>query len=391
MSFFKVNKNMKIAFLDLEGKGDIGGGQRGLIDILKYINRDLFEPIIFCPGNSDIFNKLINKNEKVFPFLPTRSKFLSRNQLPYISIISLIKLILILRKQKISLIVGNSFYSSKYGSLAALFLKLPSIMMIRCIYDNPFLGFFVAKRIIKNSTFVISNSFKAANIFKLIVKNNKHILTIQNGMDLKSLNVNTLNRDYIINKYNLANNIKIVGMVAMFNQQKGHALFVEAAELVVKKIKNIKFVLVGSDFNDELVFNDIQNLVKQKGLQHYFIFTGFVNNVRNYIASFDVSVLLSQENEGLPRAIMESMSLGKPVIGTNVGGISELIKDGVNGYLVKTKSINKLVNKLLYLLQHNLIAAEMGKSGRCIIESDFSLLDRIKDFEDIYKRAVNTK
>ncbi|MFH1423741.1 MAG: glycosyltransferase, partial [Candidatus Nealsonbacteria bacterium] len=83
-------------------------------------------------------------------------------------------------------------------------------------------------------------------------------------------------------------------------------------------------------------------------------------------------LVLPSITEGLPRVILEAMALQKPVIASNVGGIPDLVKDGVNGFLFEAGNVEQLAQKLRTLLSNKEMAIEMGKRGRELIQSQFS-------------------
>lgn len=91
-------------------------------------------------------------------------------------------------------------------------------------------------------------------------------------------------------------------------------------------------------------------------------------------------LILPSLSEGLPRVLMEAMALGKPVIGSNVGGIPDLIKDNYNGFLTEPKNSNDLYGKMKILLRDKNLAIQMGRRGREAIEQNFSNEKYIDDY-----------
>jgi glycosyltransferase involved in cell wall biosynthesis len=81
------------------------------------------------------------------------------------------------------------------------------------------------------------------------------------------------------------------------------------------------------------------------------------------------------------------MALRKPVVASNVGGIPEVVKDGVTGYLVPPKDPEALAEKILLLLHHPQIAADLGKSGQKRVQRAFSLEQMIQEYQSLYERG----
>ena len=93
-------------------------------------------------------------------------------------------------------------------------------------------------------------------------------------------------------------------------------------------------------------------------------------------------LILPSLSEGLGRVLIEAMALGKPVIGSNVGGIPDLIKDGQNGFLFEVGNTEELAEKLKTLLNNKILVVEMGKRGREFVQDKFSNEKYIRNYLD---------
>ncbi len=112
-------------------------------------------------------------------------------------------------------------------------------------------------------------------------------------------------------------------------------------------------------------------LVTELGLDDKFRFLGFCKDVKPYAADFDVAVVPSVYEDPLPRAVIEGMALGKPVIAFDVGGVSEMLRGGSTGTLVKVGDVDALAREMLRYLRDPALRAEQGKAGRARVEQDF--------------------
>ncbi|MCI0417313.1 glycosyltransferase family 4 protein, partial [bacterium] len=102
---------------------------------------------------------------------------------------------------------------------------------------------------------------------------------------------------------------------------KGHHLIIKAAPLILQEFPDAVFVFVGADFTN----GELQRHANETGFSDHFRFAGFRFDAVRFMSAIDVLVQPSL-SEGLPRAILEAMSLSKPVIGSGVGGIPEIIQ-----------------------------------------------------------------
>jgi glycosyltransferase involved in cell wall biosynthesis len=98
-------------------------------------------------------------------------------------------------------------------------------------------------------------------------------------------------------------------------------------------------------------------------------------------------LVLPSLSEGLGRVLIEAMACGRPVIGTRVGGISDLIQDGVNGYLVPPDEVAPLADRIAYLLAHPDEAAGMGARGRAFVAETFSTEKYVAGYWQVFEAA----
>jgi len=148
--------------------------------------------------------------------------------------------------------------------------------------------------------------------------------------------------------------------VGHLQKVKGLDYLIEAFDKIKDDFPEFKLVLIGQG-TETLKAGDNVELKGRLSLEQ----------TRNIMKNCYCLVLPSL-SEGLPRVIMEAMVLGKPVIGSNVGGIPDLIKDGQSGFLFKAGDSNELAEKLRILLKSRDLATEMGQRGRELIQNRFS-------------------
>jgi len=108
--------------------------------------------------------------------------------------------------------------------------------------------------------------------------------------------------------------------------------------------------------------------------------------LRDYMRRCRLLVLPSL-SEGLGRVLIEAMACGRPVIGTRVGGIPDLIQDGVNGFLVPPDKVAPLADRIVCLLAHPYEAAEMGARGRVFVAETFSTEKYVAGYRQVFEAA----
>ena len=156
-------------------------------------------------------------------------------------------------------------------------------------------------------------------------------------------------------------------MSARFQREKDHETLVKALIPLKNEPFYLRFLGDGAE-----TLGRIQHLVRTNGLTKKVAFVGFTTNVLNYLQQADICILTSH-TEGLPLSILEAMSLGLPIVASNVGGISKQVENGYNGYLVERNDVEDLTKKIKLLMNNPTLRRQMGVNSRTFYEKEFKL------------------
>jgi len=174
----------------------------------------------------------------------------------------------------------------------------------------------------------------------------------------------------------------VVGTIAFLRDYKGVDYFVEAAQLLLSKIPNIKFWIIGSGPEQNQIMNKIENL----GLTDRFVMTGFKEEVPKFLAHMDVFVLSSVAAEGIPQALTQAMAMERAVVATKVGGIPEVVQHGSTGLLTNPMDSQGLAENVYALLKDKEYRQRLGRGARQIVECSYSSENMFKQIEALYGR-----
>jgi len=177
---------------------------------------------------------------------------------------------------------------------------------------------------------------------------------------------------------------RIIGMVSNLYPVKRPRDLIRALAFIHESDRRVHLVFVGGGPAE---IDPLRLFVRDLGLQGKVHFLGRRRDVGSIIKHFDVCVLCS-ESEGLPNAVIEYMACEKPVVCTNAGGNSELVKDGINGLLVAPGDIGSLSKRILELLSDDALRAALGKKGRELFLSSFTDKKMVLDYMDFYDRVL---
>lgn len=227
----------------------------------------------------------------------------------------------------------------------------------------------------------ISDSFKEMLVergFK-----SEQIFVAYNGIDLDAIpEINP--KDDFLNRYNIdARDKTIVGIIARLDLVKDHETFLKAAEAILKERNDIIFLIAG-DGNDE---SRLKSLVLDLGIKDNVHFLGYVTDSNSFFNAININILTSI-SESFPYVILEGARMKKPVITTDVGGISKLIKDGYNSYLINVGDYESLKNRIIHLAENKNIINEMGMNLYNDVKANFSYESMAKTHLEIYSKLI---
>lgn len=171
----------------------------------------------------------------------------------------------------------------------------------------------------------------------------------------------------------------IIGCVARFDRVKQLKLFVELCEIMIDKgMSDFKIILVGKGDT----WGSVKELIKTKKLDRFFEHPGYVDDLKNWYSQFDIFILPSK-SEDLSVSLIEASSYGIPSMAFNVGGNSEIIDDGITGYLVEPYNIKEMASKLCYLYENQDVLENMGFKAKQRSENEFSEEKRLLNLESL--------
>ena len=208
------------------------------------------------------------------------------------------------------------------------------------------------------------------------------ITVIANGIDLQRFAAATPHSD-MRQDLGLAARTPVVLLVSRLVRRKGVEHFLDAAARLVPHMPHVRFVIVGEQGPDTNYRAALERYAARVGVTRHVIFTGLRRDVPALMAQATVSVL-SSLSEGLSNVLLESMAMGAPVVATRVGGVPEVIEDGVTGLLVPPGHPVALAAAIRRLLEAPDLSARLGAAGQQLVTSRFSLERMISATEQQY-------
>lgn len=210
----------------------------------------------------------------------------------------------------------------------------------------------------------------------------KRFEMIYNGVDLSRVNSDPRRAAEFRRRYAIPTERAIVTQVSWIIPEKGITDFLETARLVAEQNRNVQFVLVGDGAYREQYMKDAVTM----GISDRVTWTGMVKDPfgEGVFAAADVVCQFSRWEEVFGWMIGEAMAHGKPVVATRVGGIPELIADGLTGHLVERGDTTAMSEKLLELLEDPMLRVRMGEAGRETVSAKFDLRKNVAQLISSY-------
>ena len=205
---------------------------------------------------------------------------------------------------------------------------------------------------------------------------------IYNGVDLSRVKADPQLATNFRRRYSIPEVRTIVTQVSWMIPEKGIADFLAAARLVLTRNRDVQFVLVGEGANREQYMKDAVAM----GLADHITWTGMVDDPfgEGVFHAADVVCQFSRWEEVFGWMIAEAMAHGKPVVATRVGGIPELVNDGVSGHLVDRGDTTAMSDRILQLLNNPESRTRMGEAGRETVSRKFDLRSNVAQLIDSY-------
>ncbi len=299
-------------------------------------------------------------------------------------------LVKLIKAEGIDLIHSHLFDINVYSSIAAKITGVPHLCTehgdVHHHSKSSRKNFFKARILARCSDKIIFVSRFTKRAFSMLCKvPEQKSAVIYNG-----INTDNFNREADIEEKKAALGIgrrdPVVGSVGSLYPVKGQTYIIKAARLVLQTIPGVTFLIIGGGELEDKLKEESRRL----DIEDRIRFTGFREDVHELLKTMDVFVLPSL-SEGMPLSLIEAMASGLPAVASDVGGIGEVIDDGISGFVIPPADPAAFAAKILYLLQNPSSACEMGRRAREKVNERFNLRTMVENYERIYLELLAGK
>ena len=334
--------------------------------------------VYVASSSGDCLGRFIQEGINYIP-IPIKTK----SEIDLKILFSLFKLLKYIKEKNIEIIHANTRVTQVLGCLIQKYSGRPHISTCHGFFKPKFFRRLFpcwGKRVIAISQQVsdhLRDDFKVGQ---------GKIRIIHNGIDLNKFSAwDSKLKSAAKEKFGLQG-AKVIGIIARLSDVKGHIYLIEAMQKVLEKIPDARLLIIGEGKEER----KLKDLAKHLGIANSVFFMASVADTPQVLSAMDVFVMPSLK-EGLGLSLMEAMSCGIPVIGSSIGGIKTLIRNGENGLLVEPKDSNALSGAILELLQDDLKAKALGEEARIFIHKNFSQGTMLLKTEEVYRECLDVK
>lgn len=357
----------------------IGGAEISLLTLMKNLDQNQFKPYLITTAKGNLFDQASLQNIPVnihaFPWF--------RRRYPWIYGQSIFRLTQIIRERQITLIHTNCDHSLRYVMYASWLAKVPYVSHVRDFVRTWFQPEKVAA--LKRATRIIANSHSIAHACIQAGICSDRVVTIYNPIDIEVIQQTPSKiREKIRTELFIPQKSLVIGIVGSIQPLKGHTEFINASLEIAAHIPEMHFIVVGNtpDESNKLFFEELKTIVSRSRHAERFHFLGFREDIPDIMQTIDILVIPSWR-EPFGRVAVEGLAAGCAVIGTNVGGLPEIITHDVDGILIPPKDPDALLAGIHRLLCEPELRKRFSKAGKQTAQR-FTIRRHVKQIQKLY-------
>ena len=376
--------------LYLHAGAEMYGADKVLLELIKGLDRQEFEAHVILPNDGVLVEALRQVGAQVsvldYPIL-RRKYFNPKGIADYIRSYNFYakQIALYAREHSIDMVHNNTaavlegIYLKRKLKLPLIWHDHEIIVKPKAISDfiNMLMGRYADKIVTVSQA--VANHIKQSPFIK-----DSQVEVIYNGVD--NAVYYPMDASSIREKFDIAQDALVIGMIGRVNAIKGQNDFIEAVEpLLEKNEKAVAFLAGGVFHGEEWRLEELDKRIASSSVVSQIHRIDYYDKTSELYNMFDIFVLPSIKPDSLPTVVLEAMACSKPVVGYNNGGIAEMVVDDKSGYLVKPNRPQELSNAISLLLDSSEKREKFGRVGYQRQRELFSLESYIKNFSELYK------
>jgi len=393
------SKNTRHTILYVHSSDEMYGADLILLQLIERLDKARFRAIVVLPTDVPYEGLLTNAlQQRDIKTVHMKTAILRRRYLSPLGIIlylyrlvwSTFLLARLIRKERVALVHSNTL-AVIVGALAARMMRIPHVWHVHEIIVHPRLLWRLTSWMLPHLSdrVVVVSGPTRDHLCKAEPRNAEITTIIHNGIDVERFNTEPGLGQGVRQEWGIRPEQPLVGMVGRVSHWKGQDYLLHVADLVTKRHPEAHFALVGGTIpGHENMVESLKALAERLHLSPRITISDFRADIPAILDAFDIFVLPSTLPDPFPTVVLEAMAAGKPVVANAHGGSTEMLEDGVTGYLVKPDRPEEMADAIETLIEHPLRRQEMGQRGRQRLIEHFSLEAFIANWTALYESLL---
>lgn len=358
----------------------MGGVEFSTLYLAQRLDRELFSPVVVCPREGDL-PRLCRESRVDTRVVPRGRLFsvtlrLGKRQLPnplaalldvLVLLVGAVRLRRFLQRERVDLVCTKGLLGHLQGGLAARLAGIPCVWHLQDSVSDRAWGVYrrlvgafagmLADHVVADGTPIVDqmpNPLRAAGRVSLV----------HNGVDTEEFSPQ-IDGQRVRREFGLEDDCLLVGNVARLTPWKGQEYLLQAAVHLVPPFPKAHFLLVGSPLFDSVAYErELRSMLVRLALEGKVTFAGYRTDLPYLLAGMDVFVYTSVEKDTSPLALLSAMAAGKAIVASDIAGVRELFRDGMDALLVPPADARSLAAALRDLLADGELRARLGRHAR---------------------------
>ncbi len=357
----------------------IGGAEQLILTTAPRLQRDGFEVTVAClRGWGLLGDELVERG--------VRALALGAKGLWDLRAVG--RLLSILRRDRIQILRAHLFWANLVARLVG---RIASVPVVVTTHHDTFAWMRWHHRLAERLTAPLSdvvttcsesvrrNAIEAFGLRPGLVRTLRNAIEIQEGVP------DAAARERIRRELGASPDDLLVGTLGRLDEpKKGIPVFLAAARLLAREFPRLRFAVVG----DGPARVELEQRAAREGVSHCTVFAGQRRDVPEVMRALDLFVQPSLW-EGFGMTLLEAMAVGTPVVASRVGGIPEVLEDGVTGLLVPPGDAPALASACAQMLRHRERARHLGRAGMDRVRAEFGIERLVREIEDLYRELLD--
>lgn len=382
-----MNSNSRNKVVHLITKLELGGAQLNTVYTAEHLDPLRFDVYLLSGPGGPLAARLAEVDQMIS--IPTLAREINFGK----DLLALIFLLRLFKNIKPRIVHTHSSKAGILGRLAAFAARVPVIIhSVHGFSFSPFQSFFkrnfylffekICYRLTSHFIFVAESDIESARAHKLLGNNYS---LIRSGFSLQKFRGRHSDVSALKKKYQLKSADFVCGMIAPFKPQKGLFHLLAIAARVISQNPEVMFFIAGDGEQRQ----ELENELQRRGIFQNFRLPGFLPDVENAIDCFDIGVSTALW-EGLPQSLLQFRLKKKVVVASDIPGNREVIRDGINGYLVPVNDHERFASAILKLAADKVLREQLGNyNGEDFSEWDADVM--VSRQEELYQRLLFEK